>query len=182
VHDGITFERLGIPSAVIITEPFIPAAEAISDLDGLPGYESIAIPHPVTSLTTQQLAERARDAAGLVEAILLGAIHGESEETDATGQLSREAVSQVLEPYRVGLQSDGADLIVDAVGDDDVSVRLVFSDETCTDCIMPSATVRDVLSSMLSRHYDRIVTVDLDDPRDAAPEPSPGRADADHPH
>lgn len=168
MHDGITFERLGIPSAVIITEPFIPAAQAITDLDGLPDYGYVAIPHPVTSLSVEELAERARDVAWQVEAILLGTSRDVADREAADDPLSGEAVAEVLQPYRSGLQSDGADLVVEGIRGDDVQARLTFSDETCMECVMPSATVRDVLASLLSTHYGRAVTVTLEDPRDAA--------------
>jgi len=166
LHDGITFERLGIPSAVVITEPFIPAAQAITELDGLPDYGYVAIPHPVTSLSVEQLAERSRDIAVQVEAILLGTDRAQAGPQDGPGALTEDDVAEVLHPYRLGLQSDGADLLVDGVRGDDVQARLTFSDETCMECVMPSATVRDVLQSLLSRHYERAVTVTLEDPRD----------------
>jgi hypothetical protein len=166
LHDGITFERLGIPSAVVITEPFIPAAQVITELDGLPDYGYVAIPHPVTSLSIEQLTERAREAAREVEAILLGTERAERGPQDGPGALSEDDVATVLRPYRLGLQSDGADLLVDGVHGDDVRARLTFSDATCMECVMPSATVRDLLSSLLSRHYGRAVSVTLEDPRD----------------
>jgi hypothetical protein len=170
LHDGITFERLGIPSAVIITDPFIPAAQAITELDGLPDYGYVAIPHPVTSLSVEQLAERAREVAWQVEAILLGTDRSSAGPQEHEGALTGDDVAEVLHPYRLGLQSDGADLIVDAVTGDDVQARLTFSDETCMECVMPSDTVRTVLAALLTKHYGRAVTVTLEDPRDA-PEP-----------
>lgn len=171
MHDGITFERLGIPAAVVITAPFIPTAEAISELDGMPDYGFVTIPHPVTSLSVEQLAERARDAAAQVEALLLGTAGGAQAAGAADGHLARADVETVLQPYRTGLQTDGADLLVDSVDDDGVALRLTFSDATCMDCVMPPPTVRSVLTSLLSTHYGRDVTVFLDDPRETGTGP-----------
>jgi hypothetical protein len=173
LHDGITFERLGIPSAVVITEPFIPAAEVITDLDGLPDYGYVAIPHPVTSLSLEQLAARAREVARHVEAILLGTDRAPVGPQSENGPLTGDDVAEVLHPYRLGLQSDGADLLVDAVSGDDVHARLTFSDETCMECVMPSGTVREVLAGLLSTHYGRAVGVTLEDPRDAPDDRNP---------
>lgn len=47
MHDVISFERLGISSAVVITDPFLATARAIAALDGLPAYEALVAPHPV---------------------------------------------------------------------------------------------------------------------------------------
>lgn len=59
----MTGERLGIPSAGIMTEAFVSAAELMGDVLGAPGYPFVVIDHPISSATTDQLAERARRAA-----------------------------------------------------------------------------------------------------------------------
>ena len=69
--DAIGFEKRGIPAAVVITEPFVPTAEAIARLAGMPGYPCIVVPHPFGSLTPAQVAERADRIVERVEALLL---------------------------------------------------------------------------------------------------------------
>jgi hypothetical protein len=58
VLDAISFEKQGIPAAVVITEPFVSTAAAIAELAGLPGYPHAVIPHPVGSLTAEEVRER----------------------------------------------------------------------------------------------------------------------------
>lgn len=72
MFDSVLFERAGVPSVPIITEPFVPTAEAILKMHGVPDMPFVAVPHPITSLSDDDLRERARQAAPQVEAILLG--------------------------------------------------------------------------------------------------------------
>ncbi len=72
--DAIFFEKRGIPAAVIVTEPFIPTALAIADLAGMSGYPHAVIPHPVGSLSPEEVCARADAVAARVETLLLG--HG----------------------------------------------------------------------------------------------------------
>ena len=71
MFDSILFEQQGIPSVPIITEPFRPTAEALYKAQGISGYQYVAVEHPITSLDQNELRERARFAAPLVEAALL---------------------------------------------------------------------------------------------------------------
>ena len=70
--DAITFEKRGIPAAVVITEPFVPTAEAMARLAGMPGYPYAVLPHPVGSLSAMEVAQRADAVTARVEALLLG--------------------------------------------------------------------------------------------------------------
>ena len=69
--DAISFEKRGIPAAVLITEPFVPTAVALAELAGLPGYPQAVIPHPVGSLSPAEVAARADAIAPRVAALLL---------------------------------------------------------------------------------------------------------------
>jgi hypothetical protein len=71
VLDAISFEKRGIPAAVVITEPFVPTAVAMADLAGLPGYPHAVIPHPVGSLTPAEVLERAEVITGRVAELLV---------------------------------------------------------------------------------------------------------------
>ena len=70
--DAISFEKRGIPAAVIITEPFVATAEAMARLAGMPEYPVAMIPHPVGSLHPDEVAARADAIAGRIAALLLG--------------------------------------------------------------------------------------------------------------
>ena len=71
MHDGISFEKKGVPAAVICTEPFVSSGKAMSKLGGIPGYPFVVLPHPLGSLTSEGLRERAIQAAPEVLRILL---------------------------------------------------------------------------------------------------------------
>ena len=72
MHDGITFEKLGIPTAVLCTEPFIPTARTMARIQGIPDYYFAVLPHPLGSLTPGELKDRARVALPQGIDILLG--------------------------------------------------------------------------------------------------------------
>jgi len=45
VLDTVNLERMGIPSVVIVTEPFVAAARANARAQGMPGIAMVVIPH-----------------------------------------------------------------------------------------------------------------------------------------
>jgi hypothetical protein len=71
VLDAISFEKRGIPAAVVITEPFVPTAEAMARLAGMPGYPVAVVSHPIGSLNQVEIAARADAIVARIEALLL---------------------------------------------------------------------------------------------------------------
>ena len=69
--DAITFEKRGIPAAVVITEPFEPTAEAMACLAGMPGYPYAVVPHPFGSLSAAEVSARADQVVDRIEKLLL---------------------------------------------------------------------------------------------------------------
>ncbi len=63
-------ERRGVPAAVICTEPFRLTVEMVSKVRGMEGYPVAYIPHPVGSLSEDQIRERARQVAPEVNRLL----------------------------------------------------------------------------------------------------------------
>jgi hypothetical protein len=63
--DGILLERAGIPAVSICTDSFRVTAEAMAGVYGFPGFEFVTVPHPVASLSEEQI--RTRVAAALPE-------------------------------------------------------------------------------------------------------------------
>jgi hypothetical protein len=47
IHDAIALEKLGIPSAAIITTEFVRETELIRQALGIPNFEAVVIDHPV---------------------------------------------------------------------------------------------------------------------------------------
>ncbi len=72
MHDGIEMERLGIPTASIITHVFNNTAKAMTRMMGVPDYEYVVAQHPLSSLTDEECRHRAETLAPEVERILLG--------------------------------------------------------------------------------------------------------------
>jgi hypothetical protein len=71
VYDSLKLEALGVPAIAICTEPFESGAQAIANLGGMPDYPFVIIQHPIGSLTTEQIRERAIEAAPQVLRSLL---------------------------------------------------------------------------------------------------------------
>ncbi len=77
-------------------------------------------------------------------------------------------VEKALDGLRQGFQADGADLAVVSATESEVTIRLIGSDETCWDCIVPPDQLRTVIDSVLRRSVGALKTVDLIDPRKAS--------------
>ena len=67
-------ERLGLPTASIITHVFNNTAKAMTRMMGVPDYEYAVAPHPLSSLTDEECLERAESLLPDVERILLGSV------------------------------------------------------------------------------------------------------------
>ena len=65
-------EKLGIPTASIITHVFKNTANAMTRMMGVPDFDYIIAEHPLSSLTDAQVKDRAAQLAPEVERILLG--------------------------------------------------------------------------------------------------------------
>ena len=70
--DAINLEKQGIPAVAVVTEPFIPTAKAMAELNGMPGYPFVVVPHPFGSLDEAAVRERAELVLDRIEALLLG--------------------------------------------------------------------------------------------------------------
>ena len=70
MHDGITLERLGFPTATIITHVFETTAQAYTRLMGVPGFPYLICPHPITNVGADGLDERIKLLAPRVASLL----------------------------------------------------------------------------------------------------------------
>ena len=55
-------ERAGIPAVSLCTDAFRITAEAMANQMGFPGYQYVAVPHPIASRTEKEIDGMARDA------------------------------------------------------------------------------------------------------------------------
>ena len=70
--DAINLEKRGIPAVAVVTEPFIQTAQAVAELNGVPGYPFVVVPHPFGSLDAAAVRARAEAAVARIELLLLG--------------------------------------------------------------------------------------------------------------
>ena len=69
--DGILLEKVGVPSASIVTDIFEVTGRAMALQWGLPYYKFLLMPHPTANLTEAELNQRAREIAPEVVKLLL---------------------------------------------------------------------------------------------------------------
>lgn len=68
--DGVLLERAGVPAVSICTEVFRGPADAMARAYGFPGFEYVTLPHPLASLTLDEVRERVREMTPHVLQIL----------------------------------------------------------------------------------------------------------------
>ncbi|HXG04591.1 MAG TPA: hypothetical protein VNO23_14390 [Candidatus Binatia bacterium] len=69
--DGILLEKVGVPSAAIVTDVFEVTGRAMAEQWGVPYYKFLVMPHPIANLTDAQLDQRAREIVSEVAKLLL---------------------------------------------------------------------------------------------------------------
>lgn len=70
MHDISSLERLGVPGVVVATDGFVSAVEVQQDALGC-RLRTVYVPHPVSALTSAELARLAADTvAAIVEALV----------------------------------------------------------------------------------------------------------------
>lgn len=79
--------------------------------------------------------------------------------------VSAEDVAGSLEGLRMGFRADGADLEVVSVDGGHASVRLIGTEETCWECIVPPQILRDVIAKTAMNSCPDLVALDVIDPR-----------------
>ena len=67
----MTAERRNVPALAVMTERFISAAQLMARVLGMPGYEFMAIPHPVSSATDDALRQMAETTVARMQTLLL---------------------------------------------------------------------------------------------------------------
>ncbi len=72
MHDAATLEGLGVPTAPIVTVEFVEEAHLQRDALGVRDLEPAVIEHPLSTISQEQIRQRAQEAARQCRAILLG--------------------------------------------------------------------------------------------------------------
>lgn len=71
MHDGMSLESLGVPTAVIVTTEFVHEAKMQREALGMKGLVPVVIQHPLSSLSDEEI--RARVGAALPQVVAVWA-------------------------------------------------------------------------------------------------------------
>ncbi|ALE04245.1 hypothetical protein AL755_00560 (plasmid) [Arthrobacter sp. ERGS1:01] len=168
VFDGMNFERAGIPSAIVISKPFLPTAAAIARVNGAANFRVVAIGHPVTSKDEAALLADAATAAVEIEDILLNGHGTDSEEPVSDGIVpgrDDDAVDAILAEFREALNNDGTEILLSRIAPSELGLKLVTSGAACSDCVMPTAAIEAMLRSAFQARFGPGVELELTDDR-----------------
>lgn len=72
IRDSIALERLGVPSAAIITTEFVRETELTRQAVGMKALEPVVITHPVSSITQEEVAQRVAQIKEQAQQVWLG--------------------------------------------------------------------------------------------------------------
>lgn len=71
MHDAISLEEKGVPTAVVVTEVFLHEAQVQRAALGMNDLDPVVIQHPLSTLSDEEISSRAGDAARQAVKILL---------------------------------------------------------------------------------------------------------------
>ena len=158
--DAVRFEELGLPAAAIVTEPFTTTGKVMAELQGFADYPFATVPHPIGSLSEEQVMALADAVTPAVESLLL---HGEAGPVAAAGA-EPGSLGAVVESLAVALRADRADLTAEQSGSR-ITFRLHIPDEACAECVMPSSMLVPMFQHRVDQELGPGLTVELEDPR-----------------
>lgn len=158
--DAVRFEELGLPAAAIVTEPFMITGKVMAELQGFADYPFATVPHPIASLSEDQVTALADAVTPAVESLLL---RGEAGPVAAAGA-EPGRLDAVVESLVVALRADGADLTAEQSGSR-ITFRLHIPDEACAECVMPSSMLVPIFQHRVDQELGPGLTVELEDPR-----------------
>ena len=71
MHDAISLEEKGVPTAVVVTEVFLHEAHVQRAALGMNNLDPVVIQHPLSTLSDEEISARASEAARQAVKILL---------------------------------------------------------------------------------------------------------------
>jgi hypothetical protein len=78
MHDGISLESLGVPTAVIVTTTFLHEARVQREALGMAGIVPVVIDHPLSSISEEEIRARATQALGQALGVWQGTLRDPS--------------------------------------------------------------------------------------------------------
>ena len=158
--DAVRFEELGLPAAAIVTEPFRATGKAMAELQGFADYPFATVPHPVASLSIDQVNALADAVTPEVERLLLRA----AVDAPAAAGTGLASLEEVVESLAEALRADRADLTAERSGST-ILFRLHIPDEACAECVMPASMLVPMFQHRIDQELGPGMTVELEDPR-----------------
>ena len=177
--DAVRFEEFGLPAAAILTEPFAATGKVMAELQGFADYPFATVPHPVASLSDEQVMAVADAVTPTVERLLLtgmadappaaaaerGAAARAPVGSDVGTDDASRRLEDVVETLAEALRADRADLTAERSGSR-ITFRLHIPDEACAECVMPSSMLVPMFQHRIDQEIGPGLVVFLDDPRD----------------
>ena len=160
--DAVRFEEMGLPAAAILTEPFRETGRVMAELQGFSDYPFATVPHPVASLSDEQVRAVADAVTPTVERLLLRGV--DDTPPPASYELAGRRLAEVVEDLAVGLRADGADLTAERFGRR-IVFRLHIPDEACAECVLPAPMLYPILKGRVEAELGSGLKVVLHDPR-----------------
>jgi hypothetical protein len=77
IRDAIALEKLGLPSAAIVTTEFVKETELTKLAIGMPDLHAVVIDHPVSSITSAEIEDRVGQIKRQAQDVWLG-LHAEA--------------------------------------------------------------------------------------------------------
>ena len=164
--DAVRFEELGLPAAAILTEPFMATGKVMAELQGFADYPFATVPHPVASLSVEQINAVADAVTPTVERLLVGGT-ADAPAMGPAGSVTATPLDldDVVEALAEGLRADRADLTAEQSGQR-ITFQLHIPDEACAECVLPSSMLVPILQRRVDDDLGSGFVVVLDDPRD----------------
>lgn len=72
MHDAIRLEEAGVPTAVIVTTVFLHEAHVQREALGMVDLDPVVVAHPLSTLSEDELDQRAREALEQITRTWLG--------------------------------------------------------------------------------------------------------------
>jgi len=72
MHDGMSLESLGVPAAIIVTTEFLREARVQREALGMNDLVPVVIDHPLSSISDEDIRNRATQALGQIIGVWQG--------------------------------------------------------------------------------------------------------------
>ena len=137
---------------------------------GYPDLPFVMLAHPVAVATDDEIDEKVEAIYPDLVSKLTGGTAPFREETGEGGRAASPGVTSALEeaiaPIRDMLRADGADLAVTSWENGTVTMKLIFLDNVCEECILPGKDLAEMIGAACRESGHDVSEIVLRDPRE----------------